>query len=214
MKTILIPALALMLLHGTEHHTHEECPCPMARQQDAWCDVCDVGYVASVEVPSRYLFDVLDTHGHSLDLSTFDCDSCRTAIAAEGFCEEHHVGFVAGKVYFFRLSYELARGEIVDVSRIECPVCRKNARTRGWCETCKIGMVGRVAIHDGDAYRRITQSIHILHLANEAAKQCEDCAAALVTDTECPVCRILYRDGKALPRAQDARASPPRQRNR
>ncbi len=75
-------------------------------------------------------------------------------------------------------------------------------------------MVGRVAIHDGEACRRITRAVHILHLANEAAKQCEDCAAALVTDTECPVCRILYRDGKALPRAEDPRAPPPGQRHR
>ncbi len=210
MKTVLlIPALGLMLLHGAVLHSHEECPCPMAAQQSDWCDVCDVGYVGSMEIGSRYLFDVVDPHGHSLDLSTFECKSCRTAIDTEGFCETHRTGFVGGQSYFSRIGYELARGEVVDVSGIECSVCRKNARGQGWCETCRVGRVGSVAIHDRQAYLRLTRALHILHLANQAAERCEHCAAALVTDTECPECRISYRDGKALPRAKDPRAPLP-----
>ena len=197
MKILLVASLGLLLLHAAPHHLHQECPCPAAVERGVWCDVCDVGYIAAVEVRSRYLFDVLDPHGHSLDLSTFECTSCRRAIATEGFCEEDRIGFVDQRVYFSRLSYELARGEIRDAGKIECSVCRRNAVSQGWCEACKLGMVGRVAIHDREAYRQLSEAIRMLRLANEAAERCEHCAAALVTNTECPVCRISYQDGRA-----------------
>src|SRR5262245_37038094 len=61
-----------------------ECLCPQARRVDGWCDVHHVGYIAGLPVSSQLVHEALDAHGHQVDLTTFDCPSCRAAIAASG----------------------------------------------------------------------------------------------------------------------------------
>ena len=174
------------------------CTCASAVETNGWCEPHHVGYVASVRIPSRLLYDVLDAHGHTLDLSTFHCPSCRKAIETDGYCGEHRIGFLHGQAYFSRLTYELARGEVRDSAAIACPVCRKNAQSHGWCKRCRLGMAGRVAIKSEEAYRQVSKALDILEGANRAAVRCEGCALAMVTDTECPFCRITYKDGKPI----------------
>ena len=173
--------------------------CASAKQTDSWCDAHQVGYVASVLIPSKRLWETLDAHGHELELDSFTCSSCREAIESDGFCEEDRIGFVGGLAYFSRLTYELARGEIRDPASIPCSVCRVNAETHGWCDEHGVGMVGNVAIQDREGYEQIERALRILRAAIEVAGRCEHCAVAMVTDTECPRCRISYRDGVAVP---------------
>src|SRR5512145_2390386 len=107
---LLLNAL-LLLMGGAESVTPGRCACAQALENDGWCDVHGVGYVGSIEVVSRLLYETLDAHGHAVDPTTFECPSCQEAIATAGFCETHRVGFIGGQAYFSRLSYELARGE-------------------------------------------------------------------------------------------------------
>jgi len=174
------------------------CTCATAKVEHGWCDAHGVGYVASIEIRSKLLYETLDAHGHTLDLSTFECASCQKAIASDGFCEEHRVGFVRRQVYFSRLTYELARGQTRDPATLTCPVCRKNAETLGWCEKCAVGMVGRVAMKDRQGYEHAARAVKILQAATQAAGRCEWCAVAMVTDTECPLCKITYKEGRPL----------------
>jgi hypothetical protein len=174
------------------------CTCPAARALNGWCERHAIGYVAGVQVRSKLLFETLDAHGHQVDLSTFSCPSCRRAIEMEGFCDEHKVGFVSKLAYFSRLTYELARGTVLDPAGISCAVCRRNAQGHGWCGKHRVGMAGPFAIRDRDAFQRVEKAIGILEIANEAAIRCEHCAMAIVTNTFCPVHRIVYKDGKAL----------------
>jgi tetratricopeptide (TPR) repeat protein len=180
------------------HSPSAGCVCATAKRDNAFCDVHHRGYVAAVEIHSRLLWDTLDAHGHTLDLSTFTCESCRKAIATDGFCEDHRVGFLGGLAYFSRLTYELARGEKREPSGVACPVCRKNADSLGWCDTHGLGMIGAVAIKDRQAYDRAAKSVEILRAASKEAERCEHCAMAMVTDTQCPMHRITYKDGRPL----------------
>lgn len=201
MRSCLIAVAVLLLLLGVAPPGEGECTCNAARETNGWCKEHEVGYVGSVPVKSRWLFDALDAHGHDVDHSTFKCPTCRQAIASDGFCELHRVGFVAGQAYFSKLTHHLAKGRVRQVEEIACPVCRKNAETHGWCEDHQVGMVGPVEIKDRGEFEELSEAIHILHLANEAAERCEYCAVAIITDTQCPVCKISYKDGKEVPPA-------------
>jgi hypothetical protein len=73
-----------------------------------------------VAIPSRLLYDTMDAHGHTLDLSTFTCPSCRGAIDADGSCDEHRIGFVRKQAYYSRLTtiWRAARAAIRRRSRV------------------------------------------------------------------------------------------------
>jgi len=175
------------------------CTCVAARMTNGWCSLHEVGYVGSVRIRSSILYETLDAHGHAVDLSTFTCESCRKAISEEGFCEKDRIGFVDDLAYFSRLTYELARGYLTDPESLDCPVCRKNSETLGWCDADSRGMVGQVAIRDREAWERTAKAVAILREAVKTSERCERCAAAMVTDTQCPYCRITYKDGKPVP---------------
>ena len=174
------------------------CLCATSRDTNGWCPVHELGYVGGVKVQSRWLYEAADAHGHQLDLSTFTCPACRAAIATSGFCEIHRVGFVHELAYYSRLTYELARGEVHPVSSISCPTCRKNAETYGWCSKSGVGMVGPFAIRNRVDFERAVEALKIFMVANETARRCNTCAVAIITDSECPACKIRYKNGKAV----------------
>ena len=172
------------------------CTCARALASDGWCDLHEVGYVAAVRIPSRLLYDALDAHGHDVDPATFTCASCRRAIETSGFCDADRVGFVNGQAYFSRLTYEQARGERVDPGQISCRDCKRHAQDSGWCKRCGRGWIGNVAVRDRAAYERAALAADQVRAAVKVIPRCERCAVAMVTSTECPLCRILYVDGK------------------
>ena len=188
------------------------CTCPEAKLRDGWCDTHETGYVAMVAIPSRLLYDTMDAHGHTLDLSTFTCPSCRKAIDADGFCDEHRIGFVRKQAYYSRLTYEMARGTRVDPQAIACPACRKHVTSPGWCDKDGVGMIGNVAIRDRRAFDRAAAAVAVLRDAVAMLPRCQYCSMAMVTDTQCPVDRTVWKNGKPVPPIppDSPAASPPR----
>jgi len=172
--------------------------CKAARMADGWCDRHEIGFVASIPIRSRLLYETLDAHGHVIDPNALACDVCRQAFRTEGYCERDRIGFVTSLAYFSRLTYELARGEKKLPETIACPVCRRNAQSHGWCEESRVGMIGAVQAKDRDGYEKAAAAVEILIAANEIAARCEECAMAMVTDSLCPRHRIRYRDGQAV----------------
>ncbi len=177
------------------------CTCAAAKAAGGWCDEHELGYVAGVEIRSEILFDAVDAHGHDLDLATFTCPECRSAIESDGFCSEHRIGFVGGQAYFSKLTYLLARGELRSPGEIACPVCRRNAESHGFCSSCGVGMAGHVAVRGRPAYDELEREIRILEAAAEAAKRCGHCGAAALGNSTCPYCKISYSGGVAVPAA-------------
>jgi hypothetical protein len=194
-NTIAVLMLATVLAGGVVSPTPGTCACAASRASGGWCDVHDVGFIGGVEIHSRDLLEVLDAHGHDVDPTTFRCPACQLALRVDGFCDTHRVGFVDGLAYFSRLSHHLASGQRMDPAAIECPVCKRNTATHGWCDRCGRGMVGNVALDDREAFDQVLHDLAIVVRADQAASRCRHCAAAMVTDTECPICRIAYRDG-------------------
>jgi len=208
---LLVGALAagfLVPAAGEEKRPGPPCTCIAAQAINGWCDLHGIGYVASIPIRWRMVYDTLDAHGHQVDLTTFDCPSCRKAIQAEGFCEEHGIGFVNRLAYFSRLTYELARAVYVDPAGIECPLCRNNASTAGWCREHGVGMVGGFAIRDEQAWQRAAAAADRLRIVVKKAPQCERCAVAILYDSDCPVHNIYYKDGVPVPPPPAPKTSP------
>ena len=184
---------------STTKNPSAPCTCGDARGMSGWCERHGIGYVADVEIRSWLLYEMMDAHGHAIDIRLLDCPECQRAYQSDGFCEEHKMGFVGKKAYFSRLTFELARADPIDPTTIACPVCRKNTHGHGWCEAHQIGMVNHLAIRDRAHYRHLLAAIENLEIANKASEQCEECALAIVADGRCPFHRITYKDGHAVP---------------
>lgn len=198
-RATLVVAL-LLVASPVASSANNVCVCATSRDTNGWCPVHEVGYVGGVKITSRWLYEAADAHGHEVDVSTFVCMACRSAIASNGFCETHRIGFVNKLAYFSRLTYQLGKGEVRHASSITCSTCRKNSESYGWCPRSAVGMVGQVAIPNRKDFDQAVKALQVLIVANEAAHRCEHCAVAIITDTQCPVCKIGYKDGKALAR--------------
>jgi hypothetical protein len=197
-RALVLLAAILLIFPLAARGESVTCSCATARETNGWCAVHELGYVAGVKVTSRWLYETIDAHGHQLDLSTFACPSCRTAIATDGFCDIHRVGFVEKQAYYSLLTYELGKAEVRPDGSITCPTCRKNAATHGWCAKSGVGMIGPFAIRDRHEYDRAAAALDVFLIANREAARCNYCAGAIITDGECPICRIRYKDGKPV----------------
>ncbi len=199
----LLSVLVLGLLTANPLAAHEPEPCTQceeARKTNGWCDACGVGWVGDVELRSKHLWHILDAHGHRLNVENLGCDDCVKASVTGGYCAKSKIGFVDGEAYFSRLTWALARGEQQEGVAPECATCREHSTSAGWCEACGVGRVGNRAFRDRAEFEQLLQDLEILQIASEAADRCEYCAAAIVTDTECPYCRIEYKGGAAVTR--------------
>ena len=192
--------VAGLLLFGSPTATSppDRCICATTRATNGWCAVHGFGYVGGLKIESAWLYEALDAHGHDLDLSTFTCPACQKAIASDGYCEEHRIGFVRRQAYFTKLPYELAKAESKDVASLTCPACRKNALDHGWCAKDRVGMVGPFAFKSRPDYDEAVHAQEIVRLAAVASKRCDHCAGAIITDRQCPFCLITYKDGKPV----------------
>ncbi len=173
-----------------------ECKCADAKLKGGWCPACKVGYLASIRIESKLLYEELDAHGHDIDPASIKCPTCRKAIETNGYCESCRMGFVGKQAYLSRLAYHLAKGRATDPSKILCPVCKKNAEKYGWCDACKTGMVANVAITDRPDFDIAVKAYELVALAAQTAKRCEMCAVAMIYDSRCYDCKISYKDGQ------------------
>jgi len=175
-----------------------ECACAAAKLSNGWCKKCRVGYVASIRIDSKLLYEELDAHGHNIDPASVKCPTCRKAIEMDGFCESSRMGFVGKQAYLSRLAYHLAKGRTMDSSKITCTVCRKNAEKYGWCDACKVGMVANVAMTERADFDLAVKAYELVALAVQTAKRCEMCAVAMIYDARCDDCKLSYKDGKPV----------------
>ena len=173
--------------------------CEAAKRANKWCAAGNVGYVASVPIRSRFLYEALDAHGHDVDPAAMTCAVCRKAVASHGFCAAHRMGYVGGHAFLSPLTYYLARSHPVDPARITCPVCRQHTLGIGWCDAHHVGIAGTFALDDRQEFEEMQKAYAILLAAVETSARCERCAAAMVADGYCAIHRIKYKDGRAAP---------------
>lgn len=200
-------AIALTLLTTQPATQSTTCTCAVAKLKNAWCEACKVGYIAGVPVKYSELHEVMDAHGHEIDVSVVQCESCLKARAGDGYCEVCGLGWVRQKMYFSKLTYLVGKGKQEDTGKIECAACKKNAEKYGWCEKCGLGRVGNVSHRDRDLYKQTCEQYDFLMAALQVAARCELCACCMFTGATCPKCNIPYEKGK-LPKPQSQPASP------
>lgn len=189
--------LCLIGVHGCASPARVDCPsCTEARRHNHWCDRCNLGYVAGAPIESRALFEALDAHGHDLVPESITCESCRAAMPVDGYCEKCRIGWYRNQAYFSRLTHVIAKGRSLDTARIQCPICRSRATGYGWCEACQRGMIGNFAVTDRKEFDEGCRGYDLMLVAIALSGKCESCALAALTDTECPSCRITYKDGR------------------
>jgi len=172
--------------------------CEEARRLNHWCASANVGYVAGVEVRSRFLYEALDAHGHDIDPAAVKCAVCKKALQTYGFCPAHRMGYVNGHAFMSPLTYYIARGRPIDPAAITCQVCRQNTRGIGWCEKDHLGIAGYIALDDRQVFDEFSKNYQILLAAVETSKKCETCAAAMMADGYCGIHRVKYLNGNAV----------------
>ena len=218
MKRIPLSLLAVALFCLAAAPIDDPCTCAAARKANGWCDRCEIGYVASIEVRSSILFETLDAHGHEIDpesASLQSCPGCVVALKNDGYCPQTRCGFVGKLAYFSRLTYLLAKGERTDLSRITCTVCTANAADttlpvhgRGWCDECKVGLIGNVAFRDPKMFKAAAKEYERLLKAIKTSERCGTCGAAQFYGRRCPICRISYTTGEPV-KMKPVRSAPP-----
>lgn len=200
-RHIVLGGVLAVALIGSVPGVTTEAPCLQcieAETTNGWCDACNVGWVGGIKLRSGYLWEILDAHGHQLNIENLHCDGCTRASKTDDYCSESRIGFVNGEAYFSRLTWMLAKAERHQGPVPDCSECQKNMSRAGWCSQCEVGRVGSRVLHDRAEFDNLLHDLEILEIANSASFRCEHCAAAIVTDTQCPICRIHYVNGKPV----------------
>lgn len=169
--------------------------CEEAKRVNGWCEPAHVGYVASVPIRSRFLYEVLDAHGHAIAPDEVTCETCRKALESDGYCPAHRMGFVRGEAYLSSLTYHLARARTIDPRTLACEDCRRHTRGIGWCEKDRVGFAGAFAVDDRKEFDALARDYALLLAAVEKSSRCETCAGAMITDGYCRIHRLQYKDG-------------------
>jgi hypothetical protein len=180
---------ARLLLHPGEAIGGEVCTCDRALMANTWCAACGVGYVGGTPVCSAMLFEALDAHGHEIMPSAFECPTCQAALACDGFCDECRFGFVDERLYFSRLTWLLAQGEVRPAVALGCP---EHGRSE-WCGSCGRGAVGNVVFDDPVLYASAAREQQRLLDSIDTIPRCELCATAMFMGAQCTRCGYDYR---------------------
>ncbi len=196
---LVVAALATTTWVAKQRLMGPTCECATVRETDGPCPKCKVGYLGGLKIASETFFEALDAHGHEIDTNLVICESCKKALAADGFCDICKIGFVRRQAYFSKLSHLLARGELKRRNAISCPDCLRHANQSGWCEKCQIGMVGFHAYKDKTEFTQTAHAMELLVQAIPEADRCMMCALAIINDGPCLLCKVSYSDGKKTP---------------
>ncbi|HEY3242578.1 MAG TPA: hypothetical protein VGM03_04425 [Phycisphaerae bacterium] len=192
----LFVALLLLNFHDPlEAGDPSVCRCETVRAGDGWCAKCRVGYYAGLRIESAELFGVLDLHGHQVSAEKTRCARCRELIGSGGYCDTCHMGFVNGRGFFSRVCYHLAQGRILTPGETRKPCCPHN---NDWCPICNTGIVANRVFDDQRDFEDARRYYEVLRSAVHEAARCESCAMAMICDSRCPVCHIVYKDGKPV----------------
>lgn len=183
---------------GCAQADEPQCPCSSHRKIGVWCNACNVGHIAAVKIESKPLFDAVDAHGHETRVEFLRCAECRKLAKSGGFCESCRTGYVAGKAYFSKLTYLLARGSIANSASVTCKKCRQHMRHFGWCDVCKVGMIGQLTFRDKELFVKVLKARDVLLQAVQHVDDCLSCAIAIAVDRSCRRCKKSYTGGRTI----------------
>lgn len=166
----------------------------VAKAGEGFC--CGKGKIYGVQLPSKKLYTALA--GHKIDPAKMKCAGCKAAAKTDGRCEHCGVGAADGKMFHSKVSHTLAKGQPMSAEKAKhCSACASAHKNNGFCSGCSAGFVaGRLFVGKA-SHEAAVEARKILVMAADAAKKCEACAVAMVTDGKCEHCKVSFKDGKA-----------------
>lgn len=161
--------------------------CQVALPINGWCSTCDHGLVAGLIISSQQFHELLDAHGHDVEIATLQCGMCRIVAPEDEFCSRCRNGFVAGQLYFSELTWSLARG-VSEASGGRCSGCQKLVGTVGQCPRCATHWVGTVRFDTEETAAVASGQYRRLQMALGRLEGCEECALAGFFGFSCRIC--------------------------
>jgi hypothetical protein len=121
--------------------------------------------------------------------------TCPQARLTDGWCDVHHVGYVAMVRIPSRLLYDTldAHGHVLDLSTFTCPGCRKAIDGDGFCEEHRIGFVRKQAY-----FSRLTYEIARGERLRPEAVACPVCRADMERTGWCDKHRVGWIGNVAI----------------
>jgi hypothetical protein len=133
--------------------------------------------------------------------------TCPQARLTDGWCDVHHVGYVAMVRIPSSLLYDTldAHGHLLDLSTFTCPTCRKAIDEEGFCEQHRTGFVKKMAY-----FSRLTYEMARGERIDPAKVHCSECRRNAETTGWCArhrtgmIGHVAIRDRAAWERADAA----------
>lgn len=113
--------------------------------------------------------------------------TCAVARAADGWCEQHQVGYIGGIRIPSKLVFETmdAHGHVVDLSTYTCETCQKAIKTDGFCAVDSVGFVKKLAY-----YSRLSYELARGERTPRAGITCRTCRKNSESQGWCERCKI------------------------
>ena len=158
---------------------------------------CGKGLAFGVKLTSQKLYD--SVAGEEIDADAIKCPGCKSAHKENGKCSHCRVAMADGKMYRSEYSHTLAKGKPVSADEAgHCGGCKTAHTENGYCTGCGVGFVAGRMYKGQESFEAASAAHETLETASAMAKKCVDCAVAMVTDGECPSCKVKFKKGEKI----------------
>lgn len=181
-----------------------DCCKAAVKDGQGWCDKCKHGEVLGFHLASKKVYDSLA--GTPIKDSGMEKSACcAKAIKDSGACAGCKVSFANGKMYHSNYAHDIALGTPITDAKVaealgKCEGCKSASKSPqgAWCEACKGGVVAGRWYTSKDSFTAAQNAAKVVNNAITAAKQCEECGAAMVTDGTCTHCKLTFKNGEKV----------------
>lgn len=155
------------------------------------------GTVFDLEVTKQSLYDLLI--GEKVKADDLTCPSCKEAFNTDGVCTKCKLGFVKGRMYRSPYAYTMAKGEPYDPSKYTaCKDVAGALAKNDFCADCGYGFVAHRAFKGVEDHHWAVVAYDTIKRAIARSQICETCGTAILTNGNCPKCKIAYRQQRAI----------------
>ncbi len=199
-KLLVVGALALFFGNcGLSALAKEkECNCKaIAEAKHGFCDTCNEGRIYGERLTSRQLYEAL--HGHNTETAKIHCDSCIRANEKNARCTSCKVSFAHKRMYRSPMAHAIALGKPYTAAKAShCDTCKKAFAHNEFCDECKVGFNAKRLYHSHAEHKQAKHAHEIIREAIKIARECENCAVAMVNNAKCEKCNARFQDGRCV----------------
>ncbi len=181
-----------------------ECCKAAVKDGQGWCEKCKHGEVFGFHLATKKVYDALA--GVPISESGMEKSACcAKAIKESGSCSGCKVSFANGRMYRSDMAHDIVLGTPINDAKVaavlaKCEGCTKASEsTEGaWCDACGGGVVCGRWYTTKESFTAAQKAAKVVSRAIAAAKKCEGCGTAMVTDGTCAACKVSFKDGEMI----------------